>query len=260
MRTGHYRQGEFVNTEVNAQFPALYEAHHRLHLEDLAFWLELADHSGDPILELGCGAGRVLLPLVRSGRQVYGIDIDPGMLAILKQNLTPDLHGRVGILQSDIRYFRVGLFFPLIILPCNTYSTLPAGDRRLVLRQARGHLRPGGIFAISMPNPDLLKQLPGRSAAQLEEIFSHPVTGEPVQVSSAWKRSATQVTFYWHYDHLLPDGLVERLSVQVQHELAAVDIYRQEFTEAGFTSLSEYGDFDYSSYQEDSPYLILLAS
>ena len=60
--------------------PLLYHAHHNRYKEDLPFWLELAARHGDPVLELGCGSGRVLLALAQDGYQVYGLDNDPGML------------------------------------------------------------------------------------------------------------------------------------------------------------------------------------
>ena len=53
----------------------------------------------------------------------------------------------------------------------------------------------------------------------MDETFTHPVTGNPVQVSSGWQRTRSHFTVTWHYDHLLPDGEVERLTVQSRHDL-----------------------------------------
>ena len=55
----------------------LYHAHHSRNLEDLPFWQELARQQGSPILELGCGSGRVLLPLARAGYNVVGLEREP---------------------------------------------------------------------------------------------------------------------------------------------------------------------------------------
>ncbi len=57
-------------------FPLFYHAQHQNYLEDLPFWLGLAATQGSPILELGCGSGRVLLPLALAGHRVLGIDND----------------------------------------------------------------------------------------------------------------------------------------------------------------------------------------
>ena len=49
--------------------------------DDLPFWLAQAARYGDPILELGCGTGRVSIPLAQAGHQVTGIDMAEDMLA-----------------------------------------------------------------------------------------------------------------------------------------------------------------------------------
>jgi len=55
--------------------------------EDLDYWLDLAEEHGDPILELGCGTGRVLLNLARRGHAITGLDNSPDMLARLQAKL-----------------------------------------------------------------------------------------------------------------------------------------------------------------------------
>jgi hypothetical protein len=91
----------------------------------------------------------------------------------------------------------------------------------------RQHLAPGGIFAASLPNPLRLASLPARGPAEVEETFPHPRTGNPVQVSSAWQRRKDAFTLTWHYDHLLPDGQVERQTVETCHSLQPLEAYRR---------------------------------
>jgi glycosyltransferase involved in cell wall biosynthesis len=64
-------------------YPQLYHTHHSLRARDLPFWESLAAKIGDPILELGCGTGRVLHTLAGLGYTVTGLDYDPDMLAFL---------------------------------------------------------------------------------------------------------------------------------------------------------------------------------
>ena len=113
---------------------------------------------------------------------------------------------------------------------------------------------------MSVPNPYLLIDLPVEAEAEPEEIFPHPLDGEPVQVSSAWQRDSRQVTVFWHYDHLLPNGTVQRFTVQVQHYLTPTETYLAEMRQAGFSTLTLYGKFDRSAHTPRSPYLIILAS
>jgi SAM-dependent methyltransferase len=245
--------------ERDTQFPLLYHTHHSRHLEDLPFWKAIAARRAGALLELGCGTGRVLLPLAETGLQVYGLDTDAGMLAVLKRNVQPQLHSWVHVWISNVTHFHLHKQFTAIILPCNTLSTFSKLTRQAMLANVRRHLAPEGLFAASLPNPERLVRLPAASQAEVEEIFPHPQDGEPVQVSSHWKRQGQTFKVYWDYDHLLPDGRVERVSAQVVHQLSAVEVYIKELNEAGFAHVQRYGDFDVSEYTRHSPYLILVA-
>jgi SAM-dependent methyltransferase len=239
----------------------LYHAHHAHETEDLPFWLELAARQGNPLLELGCGTGRVLLPLAKAGYQVYGLDRDPAMLAVLRLSAPTELRSELLLLQSDMTAFHLAKRFALILLPCNTFSTLAQPARLAALERVAAHLRPRGLFAASLPNPVVLKRLPAASDAELEDILAHPLDGEPVQVSSAWMRQGDLFTLTWHYDHLLPDGRVERLSTRIQHHLAPVEAYLADLRAAGLEIKGVYGNFDWSPYDTgSSPYLILVAT
>jgi hypothetical protein len=149
--------------------------------------------------------------------------------------------------------------FALILLPCNTLSTLHAKTRLAALANIRQHLSPDGLFTASLPNPSLLARLPRRADTEIEEVFPHPIDSEPVQVSSAWQRSAGHVTITWYYDHLLPNGHVERFTTQVRHRLLPAESYIDEFNQTGLAVETLYGDFDQSPYTENSPSLIILA-
>ena len=56
---------------------------------DVAFYGELARASGGPVLELGCGTGRTLLPIAQAGIHCVGVDASPAMLAVLRQKSPP---------------------------------------------------------------------------------------------------------------------------------------------------------------------------
>jgi len=229
-------------------------------MEDLAFWEETARQQGDPILELGCGTGRLLLPLMKVGHRIFGLDRDPDMLAYLRRTLPVELQPQVRIFQADMAAFSLVEPFRLIYLPCNTLSTLAQPVLRGMLACVRRHLDPKGVFVASLPNPAVLLAMPTRGESEVEETFLHPLTGNPVQVSSAWRRSSRGFSLWWMYDHLLPDGQVQRTTLEVKHELRPPEVYLEEFYLAGLKPAALYGDYDFSAYTPESQYLILVAN
>ncbi len=240
--------------------PEFIHAHNSRYLEDLPFWIQLAAQARDPVLELGCGTGRVLLPLAHAGHHVIGLDHNLLMLRFLKANIGPQIQNAPKLIAADISCFNLAAQFPLVILPCNTFSTLAKNHRMACLRCIRRHLEPGGIFAVSVPNPQVLIHAPAWSEAELEDEFVHPQTGNPVQVNSSWRRMKHTFTVTWNYDHLLPNGIVERQTVEIAHQIISVDTYLDELRHAGLTLTGTYGDFDRSAFTPDSPALILLAT
>lgn len=138
---------------------------------DLPLWEELAERCGDPILELGCGTGRVALHLARRGHRVYGLDRDPELLGALAERAADSLHTGVGRksdapnggamkpLHSDAREFQVPEPVALALAPTHLLQLIPtATGRSECLRSVAAALRPGGLFAAviieGMPEAD----------------------------------------------------------------------------------------------------------
>jgi SAM-dependent methyltransferase len=241
-------------------FSWLYDAHHSTHTEDIPFWLSIAQrHASQPVLELGCGSGRVAVALAQAGCSVVGLDIDPEMLFVLQKRLDDLPEICLPFVQADMTDFHLELTFSAILLPCNTLSTFSAAERQKIFDLTASHLQPEGWFAASIPNPDYLRLLPTTSPPEIEDVFKHPLDQEPVQVSSSWKRDREFFTVTWNYDHLLPDGRVERTNVRVRHSLEPLSIYQEQLKAAVLTLKETYGDFDGSVYTLDSPNLILVA-
>jgi SAM-dependent methyltransferase len=240
-------------------YPLLFDAHHSQHNEDLPFWQNLASLQGNPILELGCGSGRVYIHLIQAGFRVYGLDRDASMLDFLKQQCPIDLSNRLFLMQGDMRAYILELKFPLIICPCNTFTMLTSKERLTSLQRTYQQLTPNGIFAVALPNPHILRNLPPQPQPELEEIFTHPLSGNPVQVSAAWKSSKDYLVVDWFYDHLLPDGHIERTKMRIHHDLSPSENILREMNLANLSIVEKYGDFDGTQYDEDSPHLIVVA-
>lgn len=123
---------------------------------DLVLWEDLADAAGGPVLELGCGTGRVALHLARRGHEVLGLDRDAELLATLGRR---GAELPVEAIHADAREFELGRPVALVLAPTQMLQLLDGEQERLAcLRAVAAALRPGGRFAASileeMPEPD----------------------------------------------------------------------------------------------------------
>jgi SAM-dependent methyltransferase len=123
---------------------------------DLALWEELAERCGGPVLELGCGTGRVALYLARRGHEVVGLDRDPELLQALESRGT---RLPVSTLEADARSFELETPASLALAPTHLLQLLDdSGERAESLQCIAAALRPGGLLAATiieeMPEPD----------------------------------------------------------------------------------------------------------
>lgn len=120
---------------------------------DIEFYIQLARQADDPILEIGCGTGRIYLELVREGVDAYGIDISEDMLAMLKRKAA-NSGLTANVRQADMREFTPRREYSLIIVPFRTflYNTKLA-DQKAALRNFHSALRRGGKLALNFYVP-----------------------------------------------------------------------------------------------------------
>jgi len=125
--------------------------------KDVAFYIEEAKAARGPVLEIGCGTGRILLPIARAGCTITGIDSSPTMVARCRSKMTGGL--AVTLRQADMRSFDLGMQFPLIIAPFRVVQHLTTIDDQLkFLATVLRHLEPQGrlIFDVFNPRFDML--------------------------------------------------------------------------------------------------------
>ena len=97
--------------------------------DDIAFYKEKAKESGGPILELGCGTGRVTIPLLEEGNEVWGLDLSEDMLSQLRKkvgDLPAAVARRLHMVHDDMACFDLGRVFELIIAPFRAFQAITA--------------------------------------------------------------------------------------------------------------------------------------
>jgi SAM-dependent methyltransferase len=121
---------------------------------DLPLWRELAARAGGPVLDLGCGTGRVALDLAARGHDVTGVDSEPDFTAALARRAR-ERGLRIRAETADVRSFDLpGRRFALAIAPMQVAQLLGGRDGRTrMLACVRAHVEPGGILAVALADP-----------------------------------------------------------------------------------------------------------
>ncbi len=149
-----------MSAELDAWAP-WYDLIHRGLPGEAEFYVGHALRSGGPLLELGCGTGRIAIPAAMSGLEVVGLDIAPAMLDVCADKLEAvgELPGSVELLRGDMRDFDLGRRFPVVIVPYRGFMHLLEPEHQLeALACARDHLEPDGTLILNVwaARPELI--------------------------------------------------------------------------------------------------------
>ncbi len=248
----------------------VYDLQHAHFLDDLTLYLRLARSFGPEamILELGCGSGRLLLPLAEAGYRVVGVDESAEMLRIAEQKLRASHHipaERWSLAHADARTLRLDAqgTFSLALIALNTFLHNPSREDQLAtLRAARRHLRNDGLLVIDLPPNDELAYQPDDGAFQLEATLIDPQANSEIHKYVAsrvfWATQEQELTYRIEERRAGGELLSERLvTFRLRH------VFRHEMEllllMSGFAEPAWYGDYQMSPYGEGSPRMIALA-
>ncbi len=135
----------------------IYDAVYADLTHDLAFYTGLAETSGGPVLELGCGTGRVSLAIAAKGIDVVGVDISPMMIEAAQAKAAErKLTERCIFQTDDMTGVRLAGSYPLVIMPFRSFqSMLTVEEQKAALATAAAHLPAGGTLALDLFAPDV---------------------------------------------------------------------------------------------------------
>ena len=157
----------------------LYDSYLKGKAGDVEFFVQEALKSGGgPVLEIGCGTGRILLPIKEAGVDIMGLDNSRDMLGMLRAKKRGDT---VELIEGDMRNFSIDKKFSLIIIPYNAFLyNISLDDQVQTLRNIKKHLLPKGRLIFSIFNPPMDTVNDGILHFQGEII--HPLTHNKVIV------------------------------------------------------------------------------
>ncbi|MCL4265147.1 MAG: class I SAM-dependent methyltransferase [Anaerolineae bacterium] len=238
------------------QEPYLYDLENQETGEAGAFYLALAQKTGGPVLDLGCGTGRFTIPIAQAGVDITGLDIVPGMLA-RAQTKASGL--AIQWVEADARNFQLSRQFSLIFESGAMFQhLLTRADAEAMLACVRAHLAVNGGFAITVPFPK-----PAQMEPELEEKewFRYETgDGRTICVSGTSYYDAVNQIYHETAVRRWEDAqgrTVERIA-----PLALRRYFPQELESLlhynGFTVVARYGDWDSNPLTAESPMLLII--
>src|SRR5438552_11266328 len=116
---------------------------------DVEWFSALARRTGGPILELGCGTGRITVPIAQEGHHIVGLDRSAAMLERAERRARrADVEVRW--VEGDMRAFSFNEAFALVFVALNSFLMLDPEDRWACLARVREHMAPRGRVAIDV--------------------------------------------------------------------------------------------------------------
>lgn len=155
-----------------------YDIIHRGLPGEAEFYVGQAVRHGGPVLDIGCGTGRIAIPAAMSGVEVLGLDISGTMLDLCETKLEAvgDLPGSVELLLGDMRDFVPERRFGLALMAYRTFMhLLEPEDQLAALACARDALEPGGTLILNLwaASPELIAPLVGPTGGVLRLVGRH---------------------------------------------------------------------------------------
>jgi SAM-dependent methyltransferase len=201
---------------------------------DLELWRRLAGETDGPILDLGAGTGRVARDLHAAGHEVHALDMDPELLAALRERAPG-----IATLTADARAFSAEERFALILAPMQLVQILGGSEERIaMLERVHRHLLPGGRFAAALANPydALVEEDRSPPYPDMIEQDGWVFSSQPVWV----REEAGRVIVDRHRQMVSPDGALEEEIAPFSVDVVSAGEFEHEARAAGLVPVARH--------------------
>ena len=241
-----------------------YDAETSEKVDDLQLYSELAQQYGEPILDVGCGTGRVLLHLAQEGYTVHGVDDSAQMLAILQRKLDafPHLAQHIRAAKADIFTYKSDQPYKLTLLTYNALMHFHAQEKHIaLLKHLHSLTAKDGLLIIDLPNAGEMFASQDNDSPILDRTFIDHETGNLIMLFavSHLDRVSQLMRVQWSYDEITEDGTVKRLLVpHVLRYYFEAEI-RLLLQITGFAVEQVYGSTEGEPFEDGSERMIVYA-
>jgi SAM-dependent methyltransferase len=245
-----------------------YDLEHAEFADDLGMYRGFAEATGSPVLEVGCGSGRLLVPLAEAGYTITGVDRSQAMLNRCQAAVDDadiSVAARVTLVQMDMTTFQLlQRDYRLAFVALGTFQHLPAlSDQLAALRRLRAHVVSGATLVL-----DLAQAEPRRCAHLAESgaiahigTWRDEATQQFMTHSVAARGGPAPATFtltHW-YDIHPQGGPMSRFCIQTTIALITPTEIVLLLEATGWRLRQLYGDHEMGEWDESSPRLIVIA-
>jgi ubiquinone/menaquinone biosynthesis C-methylase UbiE len=239
-----------VNEESYDTVARFYDLEYSERPEENRFFIEYADNLGPPVLELGCGTGKVLIPLAKSGVEIWGLDPSEGMLNAARKKiklLDKEVASRITLTKGDMRNFSMPKRFNLTIIPfCSFQLLATTEDQEKALRCIHRHLTRKGLLIVDLVSPQLL----AKAKNIVKEIVDEK--GGKIKITQ-WgeddlSRNPPVMHIHRTYEETQNNGSIKITSWQETICYIAKEEMEHLLISEGFKVLNVYRDFNKERY------------
>ncbi len=227
---------------------------------DVPFWLRMTSVVKGPVLELGCGTGRITMPLAHEGVHVVGVDRSGEMLLRARRRVRRQRRGtKPDLIRGDIRHLPFpDASFQLVMAPYGILQSL-LSDRDLTttLSEVARVTEPDGMFGL-----ELVADLPSwrEHAKKVSLRGSRSPGGTQVTLLESVRQDTAKGLTIFDQEFVERRGrVVRRHSFALTFRTLSVPQMTRRLEKAGFEVEMRLGDYQGGPWEPDAEVWILLA-